>query len=141
MKKGFKVSEETKKKISLSLKEFYSQVEGKRPFWIDVTPGPTHAGYKHGLSRTKEYKKHYERVRRHRLRGTTGSFSFVDWREMKEQYNFTCPCCKRKEPDIVLTIDHITPIARGGSNSIENIQPLCFDCNNKKQTKIIKYDY
>ena len=47
-----------------------------------------------------------------------------------------CPYCGRYKK---LTIDHIIPLSKGGSDNIENIQPLCKSCNCKKHAKIIKY--
>lgn len=52
-----------------------------------------------------------------------------DWEKIKMDYNNRCAICKKKKP---LTKDHITPISRGGSNSIFNIQPLCRQCNSRK---------
>lgn len=69
-----------------------------------------------------------------------GSHTVSDWENLKAQYNWTCPCCRKKETKINLTEDHIIPLSKGGSDNIENIQPLCGSCNSKKYTKIIKYE-
>jgi 5-methylcytosine-specific restriction endonuclease McrA len=66
-------------------------------------------------------------------------YSLKEWDDLKEKYNYTCPCCKRKEPEIKLTIDHIIPVILNGDNSIDNLQPLCQSCNSKKGKSIIKY--
>lgn len=74
-----------------------------------------------------------------RLKNVGNSHTFEEWETLKAQYNWTCPCCKKREPEVSLTEDHIIPLSKGGSDNIENIQPLCRSCNCKKHTKIIKY--
>lgn len=74
-----------------------------------------------------------------RIRISLGTHTYGNWEMLKKQYNFTCPCCKKSEPTIKLTEDHIVPLSKGGSDLIENIQPLCISCNVKKHTAIIKF--
>src|SRR5258708_4126256 len=62
----------------------------------------------------------------------SGSFTSKQWRDLKAQYDYTCLCCGKREPDIKLSADHVIPLAKGGSNDIENIQPLCISCNSTK---------
>lgn len=78
--------------------------------------------------------------RRARKRNALGDFSLADWNNIKQQYNFTCPACGIKEPEIKLTIDHIIPLIRGGRHDKSNIQPLCKSCNCSKQTKVAKWN-
>ena len=82
----------------------------------------------------------WESNRRARKRSAEGSFTNGEWELLKKQYGFTCPCCKKSEPEIKLTRDHIVPLSKGGSNYIENIQPLCKSCNSYKHTQTIKYE-
>lgn len=81
----------------------------------------------------------YTRKRRNIKRGTIGSHTNGEWELLKIQYGFVCPCCLGQEPEIKLTEDHIIPLSKGGSDYIENIQPLCGHCNFIKHTKTIKY--
>ncbi len=77
--------------------------------------------------------------RRERIKLSGGFHSVGEWENLKAQYNWTCPSCKKIEPEIKLTRDHIIPVSRGGSDNIENIQPLCNPCNVLKRTSTIRY--
>ena len=59
---------------------------------------------------------------------------------IKERDNFTCCNCQnstRAEPNLLLEIDHIIPVAKGGCTTEENLQTLCWKCNREKSDKII----
>jgi 5-methylcytosine-specific restriction endonuclease McrA len=62
-----------------------------------------------------------------------------EWRELKDKYSHTCLKCGRSEPSIKLTPDHVVPLSLGGSNGIDNIQPLCWGCNAAKQARYVDY--
>lgn len=69
--------------------------------------------------------------RRAIIRGLNEHYTAKEWRDLKEKYG-KCLSCGKKEPEILLTPDHVIPIINKGSNTIENIQPLCRTCNFKK---------
>ncbi len=78
-------------------------------------------------------------TRRSRIRGADGNFLIEEWEALKDKYHYTCLCCKRKEPEIQLTVDHVVPISKGGKNDISNIQPLCLSCNSSKNDSTVDY--
>ena len=59
---------------------------------------------------------------------------------IKNRDNFTCRNCGNSthvEPNILLEIDHIIPVANGGYTVEDNLQTLCWKCNRKKSDKIL----
>lgn len=46
--------------------------------------------------------------------------------------NFTCRYCGRSAPDVALNVDHVFPVAKGGTNDPDNLVTACFECNNGK---------
>jgi len=59
---------------------------------------------------------------------------------IKERDNFTCCNCQNSthaEPNLLLEIDHIIPVAKGGCTTEDNLQTLCWKCNRAKSDKII----
>ena len=99
--------------------------------------GSKHWAYKDGRTQNKEYVSWLKGLHERRKRIAEGSHTFGEWELLKKQYGFTCPMCGKKEPEIKLTQDHIIPVSKGGSDFIENIQPLCGSCNSKKHDKLI----
>ena len=97
------------------------------------------------ISKNKDKVKGWKANHRRKIRNikllVIGSHTNGEWELLKRQYGFMCPACKKSEPEIKLTEDHIIPLTKGGSDYIENIQPLCSRCNSKKHTKIEKYEF
>lgn len=59
---------------------------------------------------------------------------------IKTRDNFTCCNCNNSieiEPNLLLEIDHIIPVSKGGETIEENLQTLCWKCNRAKSNKII----
>lgn len=59
--------------------------------------------------------------------------------EIKKRDNFTCKECGisiKQEPHILLEIDHIIPISKGGLTTKDNLQTLCWRCNRSKGNKV-----
>lgn len=99
--------------------------------------------WKNGITVGKENRRIYFQVkameRLSRKKKAFGSYTVDEWKNLKIKYSNTCLRCKKKEPEIFLTQDHIIPLSKGGNNTIENIQPLCKLCNSIKNTKTIDY--
>lgn len=58
--------------------------------------------------------------------------------QIKERDHFTCCLCGvsvRDEPHLLLEIDHIVPVSKGGLTTEGNLQTLCWRCNRSKGAK------
>ena len=59
--------------------------------------------------------------------------------KIKQRDNYTCKKCALSsydEPNLLLEIDHIIPVSKGGTTTEENLQTLCWKCNRHKSNKI-----
>ena len=59
---------------------------------------------------------------------------------IKTRDNFTCCSCGNStyaEPNLLLEIDHIIPVSKGGCTTEDNLQTLCWKCNRSKSDKIL----
>ena len=58
---------------------------------------------------------------------------------IKERDNYTCCKCGNSvyaEPNLLLEIDHIIPVSKGGLTQEDNLQTLCWKCNRNKGAKL-----
>ena len=90
----------------------------------------------------------WNRQRLLQKKGIIGFHSEEDWQELKNKYHHRCAECGISEkelnkiwaetPFIELTKDHIIPSSNGGTDFINNIQPLCVSCNARKNNQVFK---
>lgn len=113
---------------NLSSREFRKKYPEKVKDWTD-----------RWLVNNPGKRQEYRRARRNVEYNAEGSHTQKEWQILKEYCNFTCLSCKKKEPEIKLTEDHVVPLGKGGNDYIENIQPLCGPCNSHKYLKIIRF--
>lgn len=55
--------------------------------------------------------------------------------EIFRKHKATCPICGEKNPT-KLSIDHIIPYSKGGTDDPKNLRILCKSCNSKKGVKL-----
>ena len=60
--------------------------------------------------------------------------------EVFKRDKFTCQYCGASAPDIILEIDHIKPVSKGGNNGIMNLITSCRNCNRGKRDKELSDD-
>jgi 5-methylcytosine-specific restriction endonuclease McrA len=59
---------------------------------------------------------------------------------IKERDHFTCKQCSASvaaEPNLLLEVDHIVPVSKGGLSELTNLQTLCWRCNRTKSNKLL----
>ncbi|MGY1915835.1 HNH endonuclease [Blastococcus sp. SYSU DS0973] len=60
--------------------------------------------------------------------------------DIKARDNYTCQRCAvslADEPHLLLEVDHMIPVSKGGLSTPENLQTLCWRCNRSKAAKLV----
>lgn len=57
--------------------------------------------------------------------------------EVFKRDGFVCRYCGRKPPEVVLHVDHLLPVSKGGENELGNLISACRDCNAGKSARLL----
>ncbi|WP_417913879.1 HNH endonuclease [Candidatus Electronema sp. JM] len=57
--------------------------------------------------------------------------------EVFKRDSFKCQYCGAKAPEVVLHVDHIKPVSKGGNNDLLNLVTSCISCNLGKSDKTL----
>jgi len=99
--------------------------------WHETNPDKVHAARAQYKAAHPEKRAEQRWARRARLQGAlVNDFTQSQWEWLKAVYRRCCAYCGTATAQ--LTKDHIIPLARGGSHSINNIIPACHHCNEVK---------
>jgi 5-methylcytosine-specific restriction endonuclease McrA len=123
-----KYREKNKEKIALQKADYYRANKEKIR--------ARNAEYK---SKNPEKFSVYLRNRRARVKEAEGSHTAADVRAIFERQRGLCASCGAKllkSGAGKYHVDHIMPIAKGGTNWPENLQCLCPTCNRSKSAKL-----
>jgi len=58
-------------------------------------------------------------------------------RALLRMQRHTCQICGQSSDHSKIEVDHIIPVALGGSNDFSNLQLLCLPCNRRKAAKLL----
>lgn len=81
-------------------------------------------------------KKAIQSHKRRALETAAGSYTLDEWRAVMDQYGHRCRMCACEGK---MTVDHVIPLSKGGSNTVENLSPLCKPCNSRKNNRILAW--
>ena len=83
----------------------------------------------------KAVRKAAHQRRRSRLYGNGGSYTAHEWASLCSWFGNICLLCGATD----ITVDHVLPLSKGGTNTIGNLQPLCGRCNMSKHNHYVDY--
>ena len=87
---------------------------------------------------TKQQKDEAAKRRKDREENAPGrGVTKEDRRRVWDFYGRRCLACGFSKG--ILHLDHVVPLAEGGRHDIDNLAPLCIQCNRRKGTKTIDY--
>lgn len=126
---------ETKRAYSANNRERLNQQSAERAKNNKERRNAIVRSYRNRNLEAFQVKKARERARK---ANANGDCTTEEWKAILNRYapDGICPACGKVRP---LTLDHVVPMALGGTNNPDNLQPLCNQCNATKGQKTTDY--
>ena len=137
--------------MSVKIRRFFSDIDGrlvhgrvaaeyaKAQELSDAKRGPARAGAE---KRWGEGMGTGTRSQRLAAARAIATHTADEWRALVQAVGNICMKCRISAAELIggnLCKDHIKPIYQGGSDGIENLQPLCRECNAGKGSEAVDY--
>lgn len=135
--------DEVKERMRVYYKAHTEEAKVRAKEWIESHP-ERHADFTNQWRRNNpEAEQAIKHTRRAKEKGCSGKHTAEEWIALRDSTGGVCPRCQIYVGVKNMTRDHIIPLSRGGSNYIDNIQPLCGikanSCNSHKWAKTMDY--
>ncbi len=105
--------------------------------WVEENPDRTRAINRNWYKNNTEVAKAKAAVGRARRLGAAGTATARQLADRIAMFGGKCWMCGKSAD----TIDHVIPIAKGGTHWPANLRPACGPCNYGKQDRIIHHGY
>ena len=72
--------------------------------------------------------------------GIEGTFFAIEQPENNkgnnpDRYHLNLYAIKENGEEVMMTVDHIIPASKGGNRAVDNLQPMCINCNERKKDR------
>jgi len=124
-------------------KKYPEKMNEKSKKWARENPDKIRIRHKKYRQENPDKIKAINHKYRARKKNAEGSFTREEWEAKKKEFNYKCVDCGKSETELLdktgigLTIDHIIPLSKNGTNYISNIEPRCLVCNSSKNNKVL----
>jgi len=118
-----RVSATTQAWRNVNTERYHATARARARRWIAANPKRALTNAKNGTAR-----------RRARIARVLATLTPQEWEAILDASGRACIYCGSQDQ---ISMDHLTPISKGGNHTAENVAPACLPCNLSKGAKVV----